>query len=488
MSVLFVVDRLEEWPHEIAGASVTTARGFLTDDEYTDGADRIVNLCPCDRYQGRGYYVSLLAEARRQRPVPDVKTIEDLQSPALARLLLEQLGEALEATLPAGAVTAEFDCLFGHDPEGRLDAVCHRVFALVKAPLLRLRFERAAGRWSLATIQGLAPGDVAPRHVEAMLRAAAEFVTGQPARRPGARADDDRPALAILYNADAPEPPSNPEALRKMIATAGQMGMRAELIDRRQIEHLPEFDALFIRDTTNVGHYTYEFSRRAVAEGLVVIDDPDSIVQCTNKVYLNELMTRHRIPVPRTLMVHRDNVDQIVPTLGLPCILKQPDSAFSLGVGKVESEAEVARTVARLLAHSELIIAQQWLPTAFDWRVAVLDRRPFFVCQYFMAPGHWQIIKRGPAQRVEGRAAALSVGETPEVVVRTALHAANLIGNGLYGVDLKQVGEQCYLIEVNDNPNIDAGHEDGVLQDALYRELMGVFLRRIRERRGRGWP
>jgi glutathione synthase/RimK-type ligase-like ATP-grasp enzyme len=61
------------------------------------------------------------------------------------------------------------------------------------------------------------------------------------------------------------------------------------------------------------------------------------------------------------------------------------------------------------------------------------------------------------------------------------VRAANLIGDGLYGVDLKQVGRECYVIEVNDNPNIDAGTEDAVLKDALYREVMGVFLRRITE-------
>jgi hypothetical protein len=38
-------------------------------------------------------------------------------------------------------------------------------------------------------------------------------------------------------------------------------------------------------------------------------------------------------------------------------------------------------------------------------------------------------------------------------------------------------------MEVNDNPNLDAGNEDGVLKDALYREVMGVFLRRIQGRR-----
>jgi len=220
---------------------------------------------------------------------------------------------------------------------------------------------------------------------------------------------------------------------------------------------------------------------RAIAQGST--DDPDSIVKCRNKVYLNELLSRHKVPVPKTLMIHCDNVDQIVPALGLPCILKQPDSAFSLGVTKVESERALRDRLQQVLDRSELAVAQEWLPTAFDWRVGVFDRRPLYVCKYFMAQGHWQVVKRESGRKLEGSTVALSIGEAPDVVVRTAVRAANLIGDGLYGVDLKQDGQQCYVMEVNDNPNLDAGNEDGVLKDALYREVMGVFLRRIRERK-----
>jgi glutathione synthase/RimK-type ligase-like ATP-grasp enzyme len=78
------------------------------------------------------------------------------------------------------------------------------------------------------------------------------------------------------------------------------------------------------------------------------------------------------------------------------------------------------------------------------------------------------------------------VGEAPEAVVDLAVRAANLIGRGLYGVDLKQVEDRVYLIEVNCNPNLDAGVEDEALGDALYREVLGVFARRIAERRSRG--
>jgi glutathione synthase/RimK-type ligase-like ATP-grasp enzyme len=77
----------------------------------------------------------------------------------------------------------------------------------------------------------------------------------------------------------------------------------------------------------------------------------------------------------------------------------------------------------------------------------------------------------------------VAVSEAPSIVVNTALRAANLIGDGFYGVDIKQTNGDCYVIEVNDNPNVDAGNEDGVLNDALYREIMGMFRRRIAERR-----
>jgi len=184
------------------------------------------------------------------------------------------------------------------------------------------------------------------------------------------------------------------------------------------------------------------------------------------------------------MTVHRGNAGEVAATLGLPCIVKQPDSAFSRGVAKIETREALDAKLAELLKQSELVIAQEWLPTEFDWRIGVLDQRPLFACKYMMAPGHWQVVKRERGAKLEGATIAHAVGEVPSEVLNAAVRAANLIGDGLYGVDLKQVGGAAYVIEVNDNPNVDAGNEDGVLGDALYRELAGVFLRRIRERHG----
>jgi len=484
MTTLFVVDRVEDWPFEIDGTQVVAARDYLTDPAYSSGVDyRVVNLCKCDRYQGRGYYVSLLADARGHRPLPEVKSVEDLQSTPLLRALAREVDALVQDVIAeSDADEVRIDAYFGRDPTAEHAAVAQQLFALVKVPLLRASFGRQPKGWKLKGLKALNAGAVPPQHRAALEEATRLYVVGGPERRsaaPGTRG----PRLAILYNPGEVEPASDPAAIERFQAVARTLGVQTEVIDRKAIGRLRDFDALFIRDTTNVGHYTYEFARRAFTEGLVVIDDPDSILQCTNKVYLHELMTRHRVPVPKTVMVHRDNMDQIVPTLGLPCVLKQPDSGFSLGVDKVEREDEVVPHVRRLLQQSELIIAQEYVPTEFDWRVGIFDRRPLYVCRYHMAPGHWQIIKHEAASTVEGPVVTMSVGEAPEIVVKTALRAANLIGDGLYGVDLKQVNGQCLLIEVNDNPTINAGAEDGVLGDALYREIMGVFCRRISERK-----
>jgi len=483
MNVLLVVNHLRDLPVPVPGANVVTAREYLTDPAYGESRPaRVLNLCRAERYQGRGYYVSLVAEARGHKPLPDVKTLGDWSTgqfmSALAAGTEEQVQRAF-VNCPEDSCVV--DAYFGRDPGGRHDSLTQHLFGVLRIPLMRATFARNNGGWRLADLRLLSAADIAPEYHACAAEAAKEYITRN--RAPARAVAPGKPALAILHDADEPDPPSNPEALEKFRRSAEALGMRAEFLTRNDIDRLPEFDALLIRDTTGVGHYTYQFARRAVAEGLVVVDDPDSILKCNNKVYVNELLGRHRIPVPKTLMAHRDNVDQIVPSLGLPCIVKQPDSAFSRGVSKVNTEEELRPRINELFANSDLVIAQEWLPTPFDWRVGVYDRRPLYVCKYFMAPGHWQVIKHEPGCTSEGRTQAMTVGEAPDMIVRTAVRAANLIGDGFYGVDLKESNNQCYVIEVNDNPNVDAGNEDGVLGDALYREIVGVLLRRVLERR-----
>jgi len=485
MSNLIVVNNPHDWPLDIFGVTVVPARAYLTDPTYgSDCTARVFNLCKSYRYQTLGYYVSLLAEARGHKPLPRVNTIEDLQSQNMVRLLTEGLDDLIQKSLaPIKSDTFELNIYFGHSAASRHEHLSRQLFNLLQAPLLHAEFKRRDHHWRIRSVRPIAASDILPQHQEFAIQATTEYFTGR--RRRTHKQIAPRYSLAILHDPANPEPASNAKALQKFEKAAQALGIHVEFITKADYGRLTEFDALFIRDTTFANHYTYRFSRRAAAEGLVVIDDPDSILKCNNKVYLAEILARHRIPAPKTLLVHRDNVNQIIPTLALPCVLKQPDSSFSLGVIKIETEQELPAKVNGLLDKSELIVAQEYLPTEFDWRVGILDGRPLFVAKYYMAPGHWQIIRHGDEKHdfVEGKTEALSVGEAPDRVVKMALRAAMLIGDGFYGVDIKQVGKRLYVIEINDNPNVDAGNEDSVLKDALYREVMDVFLKRIEARK-----
>jgi glutathione synthase/RimK-type ligase-like ATP-grasp enzyme len=478
---VIVTDPHQNW-FVIPGAGILTARGYLSDPEIGNHETvQVLNLCRTGRYQGRGYYVSLLAEARGQSPLPDVKTLQNLKSQAYVRTLEAEIQALVQETLQHEASPRfQLDVYLGQSPAHQ--ALSTRLFARVRAPLLRAVFARVEASWRLDALQALGLADVPLQDRAFLVQAVTAFMAeSAPDRRRGTR--KGRPRLAILRDPNEPDKPSNDEALQRFANAAPLVGLEAELIDPRALERLPEFDALFCRaDPEGV---IREFLRKAEALGMPVVDEPGSVLKCGNKVYMQELMSRHRIATPRTLIVHRSNLDEVVPALGLPCVLKLPDSAFGLDVVKIDCADSLRKEAERFFTRSELLIAQEWLPSDFDWRVGIFDRRPLFAAKYFMAPGHWKIIKtvEGQPEPIEGESETLSIGEVPQQVIHTAVRAANLLGPGLYGADLKQIEDRVYLIEVNVNPNIDAGVEDLVLGDALYREVIGVFARRIAETR-----
>lgn len=483
MSVTIVVDKPKDWPLKLPGVELVSARSYLTDPAFSDLKRlKVFNLCRSYRYQSLGYYVSLLAEARGHKPLPNVATIQNFKSQSIIRLISDDLDELIQKSLaPLQANRFTLSIYFGRNVAKRYDRLSLRLFNLFPAPLLRAQFARPNGKWQLQHIQPIAASEIPEEHLPFVVEVAGAYFAGRrasPRKRSVARYD-----LAILYDPAEKQAPSDPKALQRFVKAAEALGLSTEIIGKDDYGRLPEFDALFIRETTSVNHHTYRFARRAAAERMVVVDDPDSILKCSNKVYLAELLDHHGIPTPKTLIVHRDNVRDVVGRLGLPCVLKQPDSAFSQGVIKVDSEASLKLEADRFLDKSDLVIAQEFVPTDFDWRVGVFDGEPLYVCKYYMARKHWQIIKQvGAGKNLTGRHETLAVEDAPKQVVKTALRAANLIGNGLYGVDIKEYGGKYYVIEINDNPSIETGVEDEVLKQELYRRIMKVFLKRIEAR------
>ncbi|MCC5838503.1 MAG: RimK family protein [Opitutales bacterium] len=483
---LLVVDNPDRWPIDVPGVRVVAARTYLSDPAFVENRRfKVLNMCRSYRYQSVGYYVSLLAGARGHRPVPSVSTILDLKSQSIIRSVSADLEDTIRHSLqPLQSDKFTLSIYFARNMAKRHDRLSRALFNLFPAPLLRAHFRREGedGPWSLINISPIASSDIPEDHRSFVREAATAYFSRPVFARKSRKAY--RFDLAILVDPREATPPSNERALRLFEKAAENLGIATELITAEDYGRLSEFDGLFIRRTTSVDNYTYRFARKAEAENLVVIDDPLSILRCGNKVFLAEVLNRHHITTPRTLIIHRDNVAAAPGYLGLPLILKQPDSSFSQGVVKAKDADEYKRLIAELLDDSEMVIGQEFLPTPFDWRVGVLEGKALYVCQYFMARGHWQIYNHDKKGRdFTGNATTLPLDKAPPAIVETAVKAANCFGNGLYGVDLKEVNGRTVVIEVNDNPTVDHGIEDEVLQNQLYEAIMRCFLRRMEAKR-----
>jgi glutathione synthase/RimK-type ligase-like ATP-grasp enzyme len=485
MQTILVTDNPTNWKFLKHLAPIVEASDYLSDDAYHQNKSlRVINLCQSYNYQTIGYYVSLLAHARDHKAIPSVLSIQDVLSTSLSKQISQEIEEEIQHSL-ADIKGEEFtlSLYFGQNMAKRHNVLAKKLHGLFPLPLIRFSMEKKK-QWSIKKLTVLSPEDIPPQHQDFMRESAESYFSKK--RFHQWKKKQRYHDLAILVDSTELNAPSNKKALELFVSAGEDLGLNVDFIDKNDSRAIAEYDALFIRATTSVDHYTYRFARRASQENLVVIDDPQSIVKCTNKVYLAELMRSHQILTPETLYLSK--FDKELPSIQFPCVIKKPDSCFSHGVVKLNDQKELQKSLGQFFKTSDLILIQPFIPTEFDWRIGVLDNKPLFACRYYMAQGHWQIYNWDAAQEaceeVEGKHETIPLSEVPEAIIKTALKATRLIGDSLYGVDIKSHGDKHYVIEVNDNPNIDFGIEDVVLGDTLYHEIMSVFLQRIRRKHG----
>ncbi|QGY42251.1 GNAT family N-acetyltransferase [Maribellus comscasis] len=480
ISNIIIVRDPKNWNLEIEGVKVISSRSYITDPEFQSLKNvRIFNLSNSYQYQKMGYYVSLLASARDHRVIPNVTTLRDFSSLSLVRSISGYVDDNIQKSLKhVKQKKISIFVYFGQSVNTKFRLLTQKLYHLFEAPLIQIDFVKTE-KWMVQRVSPLSLKKVNPEHMEKVQEFAKNYFSKKRFNRP--RFKNYKYDLAILVNPQEKNPPSCPNALQNFKKAAEKIGFYVEFITKDDFSQLPEFDALFIRETTNVNDHTYQFSRSAYAEGLVVIDDPWSILRCSNKIFQNERLKQNKIKTPATVILAKSTYHKSTSLqLNFPLVLKQPDSAFSLGVEKVNNEEELDSSLKKLFNLSDLVVVQEFMPSEFDWRIGVLDQKPLYACKYYMAKDHWQIYDWNTESNENyGESETLPIEEVPEIVVKTAVKAASLIGDGLYGVDLKMINEEVYIIEINDNPNIDEGIEDLILKDEIYIRIMKSLYNRI---------
>lgn len=480
---LVILDDLADWQPYHPSQAIISATDYITESG-SKHRGPIINLCNDLSYLSSGYYVSLLAQARGQRSLPPVSAINDLANLSRYQLFLKdlskQLNKYVSAHQPEQPDQVVLLICFGRCLQPELQQLAREVFETYPCPILEVEFKRE-GRWFISALRNRPLSDLNDAEQTLFGNALEGFskkVWRKSRARKGYRYD-----LAILHDPDEKIPTSDKKALQKFIRAAKEHDIEAELITKDDFGRLLEFDALFIRETTRINHHTYHFAKKAEANGMVVIDHPDAILRCANKVFLNELLVQNKVPQPQSeLLVSSDSLDYaaIGERFGYPLVLKIPDGSFSIGVEKARTEEEFRSVADKLFETSSILLVQEWLPTDFDWRIGILNNRAIYACKYFMARNHWQIYNHAEGGRNKsGSYECMGVHQVPKEVLKIALQATKLIGDGLYGVDIKETSRGPVIIEINDNPSIESDVEDLYLGDELYRIIMSDFERRL---------
>ena len=184
-------------------------------------------------------------------------------------------------------------------------------------------------------------------------------------------------------------------------ASAESLGVRAELITRDDYARIAEFDALFIRETTAVNHPTYRFASRSAERGpgrhrRSGVDRSLHQQGCSAEL-LEPARHPHAQDGRSSIATMRSTT--ALRSWGSRCVLKRPDSSFSRGVVEVATPAELHEQLEQpLRGFRPASSRRNFLPTTFDWRIGILNRKPIFACKYFMAADHWQIVRHGRQQ------------------------------------------------------------------------------------------
>ncbi|MCX6684185.1 MAG: ATP-grasp domain-containing protein [Methanoregula sp.] len=261
---------------------------------------------------------------------------------------------------------------------------------------------------------------------------------------------------------------SNAEQLTALIRcrdVAEGMGHHVDFIFPVDINKIPRMNALFIRARTDPMNVTYVAARMAEFHGIPVIDDPQSIQICSDKVNMYSHLIKKNISLPKTIFLSKNDltverVTQMFDELGSPLILKEPSTSFSLRVEKVNDIAGFFRVARRFIKLSDWIVVQQFIKSRYDWRVGVLDGKLLYVCKYTIPSDTFKIQASVNGHLVYCGVESVTRDNVPQKVIRLGIEAANAIGRGLYGVDIKNTNGDAYVIEVNDNPSIESGEDD----------------------------
>src|SRR4030088_2471414 len=160
---VILVDQPKDFPNADTPHKVIMTGEYLARPKLFDiGRPKLVNLSRSYAYQSKGYYASLLAEARGHRVVPTVETMLELREAKLYEHALPDLEDELNRCARRADIQLEGELklliCFGIARDPRFESFGRLLFDWFRCPALEVIVE--PGEWLL--VQRIRPRNLPP--------------------------------------------------------------------------------------------------------------------------------------------------------------------------------------------------------------------------------------------------------------------------------------------------------------------------------------
>jgi ribosomal protein S6--L-glutamate ligase len=215
---------------------------------------------------------------------------------------------------------------------------------------------------------------------------------------------------------------------------------------------LSSYDAVIPRIGASVTLYGTAVVRQFEQMGVFCVNSSQAISVSRDKLRSIQILSRHRIGIPKTAFVHE--LDDIIPTIermgGPPVVIKLLQGTQGIGVLLADS-ASVAKSIIEVLqsAANQNVLIQEFIKESKgrDIRAFVVGNRVVAAMRRVAQGDEFRSnVHRG------GRAEVVKLDPEYE---RTAIHAAQIMGLRVAGVDMLEGKDGPMIMEVNSSPGLE---------------------------------
>lgn len=219
---------------------------------------------------------------------------------------------------------------------------------------------------------------------------------------------------------------------------------------------LGSLDAVIPRIGPSITFYGAAVVRQFEQMGVFTLNSSNAITVSRDELRSLQILSRHAVGIPATAFV-RDSHD-VLPAIerlgGVPVILKLLEAPEGAGAIEVDS-LEVARTIiATFQSTDQNVLIQKSQPRGRTLRVVVVG---------------------GQAVAAMGRRGKRGGVELDCEAERTAIHAAQVLGLRVAGVDLLQTPERSQVLAVSSSPGLRA------IEDATGVDVADAVIRHVED-------